>query len=458
MAISIINQPINPYANNSLLPKEHTIKGTDPHSKIWFKNVTIFDSTGADTYRGDVLTTGERIVAVGKVDETDAAGARVIDGHGRFLMSGLCDAHTHFTWNNGGDLDALGSLPVEEHMLFTARAARTYLDSGYTMCLGAASAKERLDIAMRDAINAGDFPGPRYLANAMEIAVPEGELVASITAFASGPEEMAAQVEKHIKIGADQIKLSMSGEEICETRAAEDNFFSDEETAAAVKTAHAHGKRVCAHARSDSSVRMCLRHGVDIIYHASFVTEDTLAELVKAKDRVWVAPGVNWLVNTLTVAADYGYPPQKAEEVGYKKELQAAIKGMNRMRELGIRVLPGGDYGFAWTPHSTYARDLMHFVELFGYTPKETLIIATAGGGDLFMRPHELGKIQPGYYADMILVNGNPLDDIKVLQDHSKLDMILINGKVHKETARDMAPFPPVAGQDNNTHAIVPDL
>lgn len=104
-------------------------------------------------------------------------------------MPGMGDAHTHMTWN-GGDLDRLGQLGVEEHTLLTARGAECYLDSGYTMCFGAASAKKRLDIVIRDAINAGDIPGPRLLANSQEIARTGGELVGGITAFADGPEEM----------------------------------------------------------------------------------------------------------------------------------------------------------------------------------------------------------------------------------------------------------------------------
>lgn len=128
-------------------------------------------------------------------------------------MPGLGDAHAHFSWN-GSNLDRLGDLPLEEHVLLTARSARCFLDSGYTMCFGAASAKDRLDVVIRDAINAGDIPGPRYLANAKEIARTEGELVAGITAYADGPAEFEEVIKRHVEIGADQIKLSMSGEEV----------------------------------------------------------------------------------------------------------------------------------------------------------------------------------------------------------------------------------------------------
>lgn len=128
-------------------------------------------------------------------------------------MSGLGDGHTHFSWN-GGDLDQLGTLGVEEHTLLTMRSAQCFLDSGYTMCFGAASAKERLDVVIRDAINAGDIPGPRYLANGKEMARRGGDLVGGITAFADGPDEMREVIRHHVNIGVDNIKLSMSGEEV----------------------------------------------------------------------------------------------------------------------------------------------------------------------------------------------------------------------------------------------------
>jgi imidazolonepropionase-like amidohydrolase len=93
--------------------------------KTLFRDVSILDSTGADPYRGDVLVENDRIAAVGTVDPARAQGARVVEGRGRTLMSGLCDAHTHFSWNNSADLDGLGTLPVEEHRLFCLESAKT---------------------------------------------------------------------------------------------------------------------------------------------------------------------------------------------------------------------------------------------------------------------------------------------------------------------------------------------
>lgn len=426
--------------DKSLTPRKYEIKGTDPNSKVLFLDVNIIDSTGNDPFHGDVYIEGERIKHVGTVPNMAAlrkdSKVRVIEGRGRTLMSGLGDAHVHFSWNEG-DLGKLGELGVEEHTLLTARSAQTYIDSGYTMCFGAAAAKERLDVVIRDWINDGKIPGPRYLANGKEMAVPDGELVAGITAFASGPLEMRETIRHHIKIGVDQIKLSMSGEQITETRDAQDCYFTDEETAACVDEAHRHGKRLCAHARARDSVKQCVKHGVDIIYHASWIDDEGMDMLDKAKTKHIVAPGINWLIATIYEAGAFGYSFEKAEQVGYKKELEVAIKGLKEMHRRGITVLPGGDYGFAWTPHGTYARDLEHFVKLLDFTPMESIVAATAGVAKLFMREEELGKLKPGYYADCILVDGDPVKDITVLQDHDKLNVIMINGRIHKASYKE---------------------
>jgi imidazolonepropionase-like amidohydrolase len=417
---------------------------TSSSPSVLFTDVRVFDSSGAEPFTGEVRVTGERVTEVGEGAGSLSRGAggdvgaggdgvRVVDGGGKFLMSGLCDAHTHFSWINSADLPGLGALGVEEHTLYSAQSARTYLDSGYTMCVGAASAKPRLDVVIRNAINDGLIPGPRYLANCQEIAVTGGALIDGITAFADGPEEMRKQVRRNVAHGADLVKLSMSGEEITGNQHAADNYFSDEETLAATTEAHRRGLRVCSHARSGESVKMSLRNGVDIIYHASFTDDEGMEMLEARKEEIFVAPGINWLVATLNDAAGFGYPPEAAEAAGYKYELECAIDGLREMHRRGIRVLPGGDYGFAWTPHGTYARDLQHFVELLGFTPMEALISATRLGGEIMRMPDELGQVKPGFYADLILIDGDPLRDVTVLQDTAKIVGIMKNGAFHKD-------------------------
>ena len=413
--------------------------------KTLFKNVQIFDSTGADIYPGDVLLEGERIKEVGKVTVEPDDDTLVIDGKGtKTLMSGLCDSHTHLSWNNSPTLDGLTSLGLEEHVLHTAESAKMYIDCGYTMCFGAASAQERLDIVIKQAIKSGMIPGPRTLANCQEITTTGGAIIPSISHYADGEDAMRKTVRHFVELGADNIKLSMTGDYVHPTMGATETYFTLKETKAAVEEGHNRGKRVCAHARSAASVKLCCQAGVDVVYHASFADEEGLDMLEALKDRVFVAPAINFPYNTCSGdAVPYGMTPEMAEKKGLKEEVDLACKAMTELHRRGVRVLPGGDYGFAWAPHGTYARDLAHFVNLFGYTPKESLIAATALGGEIMGHPEELGKVQPGYYADVILVDGNPLEDIEVFQDTSKLHAIIINGHVHKNIA--------VAGADGQS-------
>ena len=399
-----------------------------------FTNVNILDGASNGPVSGEVVVADGRITAVepggGIVPRADH---RVIDGKGRTLMSGLCDAHTHFTWNSGGDLDALANMQLEEHMLVAVQSARILLDSGYTMCVGAASAKERIDIVIRNAINDGTIVGPRYLANAPELATPAGVLVHGITRVVSGVEDVRRATREICGMGADVVKLILSGESITQRVWAKDTYMTDGEVAAAVQEAHRVGKRVAAHARSTESIKQCLRLGVDIVYHASYI-DDEAADMFEArKDDVFVAPGLHWLIATLEEAAAYGYPREAAEAVGYKEELDESIVGMTELHRRGVKVLPGGDYGFAWTPHGTNARDLEHFVERLGFTPMEAIHAATVLGGEIFLRPNELGRVAPGYLADLLLVDGDPSTNVAVLQDHDKLVGIMKDGAFHKD-------------------------
>ncbi|KAF4820312.1 hypothetical protein CGCTS75_v011272 [Colletotrichum tropicale] len=177
---------------------------------------------------------------------------------------------------------------------------------------------------------------------------------------------------------------------------------------------------------------MCVSQGVDVIFHASFVDNEGMEMLEKNRHTSIVAPAINWLVATAYEAEAFGYTQEAADKAGYVRELDTAVAGLREMHRRGIVILPGGDYGFAWTPPGTYARDLEHFVNFLGFTPHESIIAATAGVAALFMRSHELGRVRPGFLADCILVDGDPLEDISILQDHSRLNIIVINGRVHK--------------------------
>jgi imidazolonepropionase-like amidohydrolase len=362
-------------------------------------------------------------------------------------MPGMVEAHTHLSWNNQPSLEAIQRMPPEEHTLFTADMARLLIDAGFTSAVGAAAAKPRLDVVIRNAINAGQIPGPRYLANGQEIATTGGlgdtspphidipEL--SFGYVVSGPEEMRKAVRLFIKYGVDLIKLNLSGEEIAGV-GAEETPMSDEEVAMAVSEAKRRGKRVCAHARSSESVKMCIRHGIQIIYHASFADEEALDLLEANRDRVWVAPGLAWLINTATEAGDYGVDPNGPMGLMYARERDRAIETMRKMHRRGIKVLPGGDYGFAWIPHGTNAKDLEYLVDRVGMSPMEAIVSATRYGGEIMGMGNELGLIREGYLADLLLVDGDPLANIRLLQDRERILAVMKDGRFHRRP--DMTP------------------
>ena len=130
--------------------------------------------------------------------------------------------------------------------------------------------------------------------------------------------------------------------------------------------------------------------------------------------------------------APYGIPPARARELGYEEELGAALESMKAMHKRGIRVLPGGDYGFAWAPHGTNAMDLQYFVKHCGMTTMDALVAATRYGGQIMKMGDELGEIKEGYLADLLLVDGDPVADVSILMDKSRLLAIMKDGVFHK--------------------------
>jgi imidazolonepropionase-like amidohydrolase len=411
-------------------------------SNILFTNVRILDGSGEHPYLGEVLVQGNRIRKVARGSRSvPMNGNTVIDGAGATLMPGLCDAHAHISWNNAPSLEALINLPPEEHTLYAAGVAKTFLDCGYTMCVGAAAAKPRLDVVIRNAINKGQIPGPRYLANGPEITTIGGLGHAhpphveheglNFGMVVNGPEEVRRVVRTLIGYGVDLIKLNLSGEELTNVRA-EESPMSEEECLMAVTEARRRGRRICAHARSAQSVKMCVKHGIQIIYHASFADEEALDLLEANKDKHFVAPGLAWLIQISHAAGEWGITPEKARAMGYHRELEMAIETAKKMKRRGIRVLPGGDYGFAWTPHGTYAKDLEYFVDLLGYTPMEVLTAATKLGGEIMGQPGELGQVKEGYLADLLLVDGDPSANIKILQDLKRILAVMKDGEFHR--------------------------
>src|SRR5258708_319571 len=375
-------------------------------------NVWILDGPGAQRSSGEVLVPGNRISRVGRGPRSlPTAGVTVIDGAGATLMPGMVEAHTHFSWNDAANLSDLQRLPLEEHVLWSASVAKRYLEAGWTSCVGAACAKPRLDVVTRNAINQGLIPGPRYLAASQEITVvgglgdetlphlpfPEFSFGVAVT----GTEEMRRAVRMFLKYGVDSIKLNLSGDNFMPSAPAGTTWMSDEEVAVAVKETKMRGKRVAAHARSGEAIKQCVRHGIEIIYHASFAPDEALDMLEANRDKHFVAPGIGILIAMLDHAAPWGITRQKAVEMGYEIELAAASESLRRMHKRGIRVLPGGASGFAFPPHSPNARDLEYLVKYSWLPPMDSLLSATRYGGEIIMMGGELRQLKDGNLADL---------------------------------------------------------
>jgi imidazolonepropionase-like amidohydrolase len=411
---------------------------------VLFTNARILDASGAQPFAGEVLVQGNRISRVSRgARALPQSGVTVIDAAGATLMPGMTEAHTHFGWTNSKTLDAIQKMPHEEHTLWAAQVAKQYLDCGWTSCVGAATPKPRLDCVIRNAINCGQIPGPRYIAASQEITVT-GSLgddmlphlpfpETSFGCVVDGPEAMRKAVRMFLKYGVDQIKLNLSGDNLVPGADARTNWMSDEEVAIAARETKVRGKRLASHARSSESVKQSLRHGVEVIYHASFTDQEALDMLEAKKDRIFVAPGLSVIIRLLENGDSVGISNAQAKTMGYELELAAAVESMKAMLKRGIRVLPGGDYGFAWAPHGENAKDLEYFVKYLGMTPMEAIVSCTRWGGQMMMKGGELGEIKEGYLADLLLVDGDPLSNISLLQNPAKLLAIMKDGQFHKQ-------------------------
>ncbi|HTP73568.1 MAG TPA: amidohydrolase family protein [Burkholderiaceae bacterium] len=404
-----------------------------------FTNVRILDGSGGHPVPGSVLVQGNRIQAVGRGNASiPTNGATVIDGAGATLMPGMCEAHTHFSWNDAATLAGIQTMPLEEHVLWCAKVAKRYLEAGFTSCVGAACAKPRLDVVTRNAIEAGQIPGPRYLAASQEITVPGalGDETLPHLPFpefsfgvnVNGAEEMRKAVRMFLKYGVDSIKLNLSGDNFTPQSPADTAWMTDAEVAAAMEEVRMRGKRGTAHARSAASVKQALRHGIEVIYHASYTDDETLDMLEAARDRVFVAPGIAILYAMLHEAEPWGITHEKAVQMGYQHEWDHAVESLKAMHKRGVRILFGGDYGFAMTPHCQNARDLEFFVKYLGFTPGEAIRCATQYGGQIMMKPKELGLVKEGYLADLLLVDGDPMANLAILRDPKRMLAVMKDG------------------------------
>ena len=372
-----------------------------------------------------------------------------VDLGGKTVIPGMTESHAHISYTNNGPLE-LDKTPIEEAMIKTVDNARIMLGSGFTSAISFGSV-HRIDVFLRDAINSGQIAGPRLLAGGRDIcaiggnadtypdhAKPQTEGLAMVT---DGPWEIRKAVRTLWKNGVDVVKVMIDGELISLQGRPGDLGYKDEEVEALVDEAHRKKMKVACHARSAEAVKQAVRSGIDFIGHANYIDNEALDLLIENKDRVYVGPAIAWEMAFLENAEKMGFKSDSREVIGYQKEVEETISSYKKMKEAGIKILVGGDYGLDIAPHGTYAKDLEHYVNLFGFSNAEALQSATSLGGEAMDNNGSLGTLEEGKLADLVIIDGNPLEDITVLQDHRKIKAVMKDGLIYQGLTNKINPY-----------------
>jgi imidazolonepropionase-like amidohydrolase len=401
---------------------------------------TVWDGTGKPAFPADVLIAGDRIARLVSQARTELHASRQIDVSGHTIIPGLVDGHAHLPFLHKADIAETGDVPPEEHTLETRRHARIVLEAGFTSCLSGGSAKPRLDVVIRNEINAGEIPGPRMLAASPELT-NTGNLGderrmhiyrESIALVVDGEDEMMRTCRSLLREGVDTLKLNISGNQTIAGSRPQHTVMREEEVGIAARIAHAHGKRIAAHVRAAASIKAALRQGIDILYHCEYADEECLDLLEAARDRVFIAPAVGLLHNTIYEAEQWGITYEKAKSNGVVDQFEQAQLVFAELRKRRMRVIVGGDYGFPWTPHGTNARDLEHFVRFFGYTDSEALVAATRTGAAAMLLEGQAGEVAEGFLADLLVIAGEPHNNVRLLQTPGNIKLVMKDGRIYK--------------------------
>jgi imidazolonepropionase-like amidohydrolase len=404
---------------------------------ILFTDVNVFDGSGRGLFPGEVRVIGNRIDAVAQGGERiDREGADIVDGRGMTIMPGMVEGHAHLTWPSSVErVVNTMKLPAEEHLLVTAQNARITLDHGFTSAYSAGSLGERFEVALRGMIDAGHLPGPRLRASSLEkgaegvMGVPEGH---DPTHDRDIPG-LRAYVKAMAELGVDSIKFLMSSDEGFTPGGAQVLMYSEDEAQAIGAAARDAGVWLACHAQAAEAVKRAVRAGFRCIYHCTYADEEALDMLEAKKDEIFCAPAPGLLYARVHEAQAFGIGPAEAERMGAVSGLELMQRVYPEMKRRGIRVLPGGDYGFPYNPIGRNARDLDIFVTMLGFTPIEALVAATRHGGALMAM--DVGEVRAGMLADLLLIDGDPTADVTILQDTARMPMVMKDGRFHRAPA-----------------------
>ncbi len=403
--------------------------GSSPEQRIVVRAGNLLDvKTGKTLTDQAIVIEGGKIVSVGRASSAPQEVA-VINLPNATVLPGLIDAHTHLTFKPQFGYETL-AISVPREALIGAHNARVTLEAGITTVRNV-GARGYADVALRDAINAGDVPGPRMLVSGPALSITGGhcdndflpyEYHATSDGVADGVEEVQHRTREIIKYGADLIKVCATGGVLSRGDDPNASQYTLEEMKAIVADAHRLGRKVAAHAHGAQGVIWASEAGVDSVEHGHLMNDAAIATL--KKNGTYLVPTlylVDWQREHAAQANLPDYAKQKMEmvsEVG-----KAAAK---KAFEAGVKIGMGTDA--AVYPHGLNAHELAVYVSL-GMTPLAAIQTATINDADLLGWADKVGTIEPGKWADLIAVDGDPLRDITTLQ-HVKF--VLKGGEVVK--------------------------
>ena len=347
-----------------------------------------------------------------------------VDVQGKFVMPGMTETHAHLSFSDASPF-AIGESSVEAATITAVNNASLMLRSGFTSAVSFGST-HAIDVALRHAINSDQIEGPRLLAAGQDLGATASNVDSegALSQIADGPWELRKAVREQRRLGVDIVKIFIDGEAINPTNPPGELAFTDEEVAAIVDEARRRHLRVACHARSAAAVKQAVRAGVELIGHANFLDDEAIDLLAQVKDKVFVGPAIAWEINYLAKCASLGIDRQTVIDQGYQAEIEATQKSVEKLREAGIRLVVGGDYGISIAPHGTYAQDLEFFVDYFSMSPAEALQCATQNGGLAADPAGGRGTLEEGKLGDALIIDGNPIENIKVLQDHHLIEVV----------------------------------
>jgi len=379
-----------------------------------------------------ITVTDGRITAIDDgLARTFAAGVRVIDLSTKTVLPGLIDAHVHLTGDPGGDFRDEAVETTESSVVTGAKNARITALAGFTTVRGLGSAT-LAGFALRDGTAKGFIPGPRILSVGSAISIigghgdvsgfrPEVNAALDASNTCTGAVQCAERVREASKRGADVIKITATGGVLSQQGRGLGKHFTDEEMASIVSTAHGLGLKVAAHAHSASGVEGAVRAGVDSIEHGTFADAAGLKEM-KARG-TWFVPTLMAFTGIRERLGKNVYTPTVEAKV--RETLSHVGEALKAARALGVRVAFGTDAGVF--EHGRNAEEFAQLVSYGGMTPAQALASATTDAAMLLGLENQVGRIAPGYSADMIAVDGDPLTDVRVLE---KVKFVMVRGRV----------------------------